>query len=115
MAVFGEILTDEIVNDLDKQTPADAATINLTVSAGHNTFVKFSSTQNSTINVSSGAPVYGDEITFIIANDATPRIHTFGTMFKASATLVGIANKISTIKFTHDGTDFIETSRSTGL
>lgn len=115
MAIFGEILSNEIVQDLDKQTPVDAATINLTIVAGHNTFVKFSATQDSTINISSGTPEYGDELTCIISNDATPRTHTFGTKFKTTGTLTGTANKISTITFVSDGTDYLEVARTTGL
>jgi len=70
-------------------------------------------TANSTFNASNG--IAGMEATFVITNDAGgARTITFGTNFKPSGTVVGIANKTSTIKFAYDGTNWWEVSRVVG-
>lgn len=58
----------------------------------------------------------GQTVTLIIVNDATSgKTMTWGTNLRpASATLVGVASKASTIVFESDGTNFFELSRETG-
>jgi hypothetical protein len=70
-------------------------------------------TGNSTFNATDGG-VGGQEMKFIINNDATARTITFGTNFRSSGTLTGVASKASTICFVSDGTSWFETSRVVG-
>ena len=90
-----------------------SATITLTVTEG-NTFT-LTSTGNCTINAS-GTQVTGQEITVLILNDGSlPRTVTFGTGFKAAATVIGTVNKMAALKFVSDGTNLYELCRTLGL
>jgi hypothetical protein len=89
-----------------------AATISLDVTRPN--IHKLTATGNATIDAS-GAGVAGQEITVLIANDATPRTITFGTNFRPSGTLVGTASKAATVRFVSDGTAWYESGRTTGL
>ena len=71
-------------------------------------------TGNCTINASNGSA--GQGATFIITDDATGGcVVTFGTNFKPIGTLTGTADKIATVDFAYDGTNWYEVSRITGL
>jgi hypothetical protein len=113
MTTFGTILSTDNVKPQTSLTPTDASTINLTVIAGKNTVVSWTSTQNSTVNISVGVPQSGDELTILIANDATlSRVITFGTLLTSVGIVTGVISKTTAIKFVGDGTKFIEVSRT---
>lgn len=72
-------------------------------------------TGNATINANSAGNA-GQEMTIIIANDATSgKVITFGTNFRSAGTITGTASKTATIKFTSDGTAWFETCRTLAL
>lgn len=109
MALLGAILStaDISANAVTVLTPGTTVTLTVT----NNKVQTNAAAQIQTINAS-GAQVAGQELVLIISNDATPRVITFGTGFRATAILTGTANKAATVCFVSDGTSLFETSRS---
>lgn len=116
MTTFGQINITNEVKDVATQTPTPAATINLTISAGKNTFVNWTASQNETVNISMGTPNTGDELTLLITNDGIlPRVITFGTLLTSIGIVTGVLSKTSTVKFVSNGVNFFEVSRTVGI
>lgn len=72
-------------------------------------------TGSVTFNATTGG-VAGQIMRILIINDATSgKTITFGTNFRANATLVGTVSKGAVVSFLSDGTSWFETGRQTGL
>lgn len=103
----------------DYQTPAYAATLNITTKQNRAvTLVKPATLAgNMTINVGVGSattdPQIGDELKFLIKSDGSIRTVTLGTGLQGSAaTIVTVANKTVSMTFMFDGTGWQEMSRA---
>ena len=116
MSALGAINTTSEVKPAATQTPTPGATINLTIVAGQNTVCSWTAGEAETVNISSGTPSLGDELTLIILNDGVlPRIITFGTLLTSIGIVTGVVNLTSTIKFVGNGTKYIEVSRTVAI
>lgn len=89
--------------------PTPGATVAITISTGAKTF-KWTAGEDETVNIS-GTQLAGQEITCQILDSGTRTI-TFGTGFKAAATVVGVNGKTATVTFRSDGTNFYEIGRA---
>lgn len=107
--------TNSIFADVEQRetiTVTPGATVTLTHHEATNVYSKWTAGENETVNAS-GTQRAGQRMDLLILNDGTaPRTITFGTGFKPSATIVGTNNKLATICFTSDGTNWWETSRT---
>ena len=116
MSAFGTIISTSEVKDTASQTPADAATINVTVVAGKNTVVRWTTTQNTTVNISAGTPSIGDRLTMIVINDGIlPRVITWGTLLTSIGVATGVISKTSIVEFVGNGANFVESNRTVGI
>lgn len=88
-------------------TPSATPTVDLTTDAQVYTWT---AGENETV-AASGTQLPGRQITCKILDDGTRTI-TFGTGFKAAATIVGVDTKVATITFVSDGTSLWEISRA---
>lgn len=97
-------------------TATPGATVNLSVATGSLLNVaSWTATDTETVNAV-GAQTVGQRLVCIIfMNAVIPVTITFGTGFKASATLVGAAAKTSIIEFVSNGTEFLEVARTLSL
>lgn len=99
---------------IDTMTYATAISLDTTKGNLHKT-TTVDATGNATINASD-AGIAGQQITILIANDATSgKTITFGTNFKSSGTLTGTISKSATVSFWSDGTSWYESGRVTSL
>lgn len=95
LATSGTIAVDPTISDIIKQTPAGA----------------------STFNASSVGPA-GTVLSFIITTSGTSSYTlTFGTNFKSTGTLATgtSSGKVFAVSFKSDGTNWVETSRTTAM
>lgn len=97
----------ESIGILGSPTPGTTVAIDLTVDAK---VYKWTASQDETVNIS-GTQLAGQEITCQILDSGTRTI-TFGTGFKAAATVVGVNGKTATVTFRSDGTNFYEVGRA---
>jgi hypothetical protein len=93
----------------------NSSTISCTMDNG-NVFTLSTTTAVGNVQINATGGTAGQRATFIITDDATGgHVVTFGTNFKPSGTLTGIANKSATVDFVYNGTNWYEISRLTGL
>lgn len=111
---FSTVLSTTNVRSVSSVAVTPAATITYTIPNADDLYSAWTAGQDETINLS-GTQFVQQVVVFVITNDATPRAITFGTGFRVTAKITGLANKISTITFISDGTNMIETARAVGM
>lgn len=97
------------------EEPAYAATLAITTKDVYKQVYKVAElTGAMTINVTDTSAKVGDELVFIFDedNNSGGRVVTFGTALLSSGTLTVAQAKRATALFVHDGSDFIEVSRT---
>lgn len=104
----------------DFQTPAYAATLNITPLKAKTIIQPGTLTGALTVNVGVGTsttpPYIGDELIFLFACDGSARTVTLGTgLVGSAATLALSAAKKGRIDFTFDGAAWIEAGRTVGI
>lgn len=96
---------------MDTMTYAATISLDVTLAALHKT-TTVHATGDATINASA-AGTAGMRLWVLIVNDGTgAKTITFGTNFRASATVVGTVSKAAVVMFISDGTAWFEVSRS---
>ena len=93
-------------------TSASASTVALTV-IHPVTIVNQTVSANMTINVTAAEAKKGDILLLKLTNGSSaPYTVTFGTLLSSKGTLVGTASATAVVMFIHDGTEYVEVSRS---
>jgi len=96
---------------VDMMTYAATISLDITKPAMHKT-TTVHATGNATINASA-AGAAGQSLSVLIENDATSgKTITFGTNFRASATVVGTISKAAVVSFISDGAAWFEAGRA---
>lgn len=98
---------------VDVQTKPTASTVDVTC-VHKKTIANIDVAQDMTVKGhTSPDSEAGDELVLCLANDATPRTVTLsGELIAPGGTVVGADGVTSTVSFVHNGTAFIEVSRS---